>query len=170
MIESTLQPALHTYLQREFPERGKASITDITSLNKGWESDVYRFSVAWGNSVNFPPEQLVLRIFPGNDAYEKSEKEFRALQLLHRVGYPVPRVDRLEQGSTAIGRPFFLMEYIDGQPMWSTMFKGSEERQARLLRLFCSLFTRLHEIDWRPQVEDPLSMNLAERTQSSTAY
>ncbi len=63
----------------------------------------------------------------------KSQKGVRALQLLHRVGYPVPRVDRLEQGSTAIGRPFFLMEYIDGQPMWSTMFKGSEERQARLL-------------------------------------
>jgi aminoglycoside phosphotransferase (APT) family kinase protein len=146
---------LPDYLHRAYPEKGKCIISNLNSLNIGWESDVYGFTVEWKEIDSPTHENLILRIYPGKDAYDKSEKEFRALQLLSKVGYPVPRVDFLERDPECFERPFIIMEQINGEPLWRTMFKGSEERQKHFLSLFCKLLAHLHNIDWRSYVDHP---------------
>jgi hypothetical protein len=45
-------------------------------------------------------------MYPGNDAYEKSAKEFVTMKHLHEVGYPVPQVHHLERENSPWGKPF----------------------------------------------------------------
>ncbi|RPJ45140.1 MAG: hypothetical protein EHM21_09620 [Chloroflexi bacterium] len=146
---------LSDYYPRAFPDRSGAAIHDVIDLNTGWESEVHSFSVDWVQDGLPCSEDLILRIYPGQDAFSKAKKEYEALELLHRAGYPVPRVDRLELDPAPFGKPFLIMERIHGQPMWKPMFHGSWFKQHALRVKFCSLFSRLHTLDWRALVPDP---------------
>lgn len=148
-------PLLQAYFAAAFPEREAPVVTDLVSLNNGWESDVYAFTAAWGPSTQRAREALILRIYPGNDAYEKSGREYRALALLKSAGYPVPRVDKLERDESPFGKPFLIMECVPGRPMWHMMFHSAPWTRKKLLSLFCGLFARLHAIDWRGLVPNP---------------
>ncbi len=148
-------PLLQSYFTAAFPERQAPVVTDLVSLNAGWESDVYSFTASWGPPAQRAREELILRIYPGNDAYEKSDKEYQALALLRSAGYPVPRVDRLERDASPFGKPFLIMERVPGRPMWHMLFHSAPWTRKRLLRLFCGLFVRLHAIDWRSRVPNP---------------
>ncbi len=57
---------------------------------------------------------LILRIYPGADAFDKSGREYPNLNLLNRIGYPVPEAHILEQGSSYLGNPFIIIERIPG--------------------------------------------------------
>ena len=148
-------PLLQSYIAVACPEREAPVVADLVSLNTGWESDVYAFSVTWGPLTQRVREELILRIYPGNDAYEKSGREYNALALLRSAGYPVPRVDKLERDASPFGRPFLIMERVPGRPMWHSMFHSAPWTRKKLLRLFCGLFVRLHAIDWRSSVPNP---------------
>lgn len=146
-MTETILPLLETYLRTVFPERPGIAVNRLQSLNTGWESDVYAFDAAW-NGEEVP---LILRIYPGSDADEKSVREFHNLRVLKKLGYPVPRVDRLETSAASpFGKPFLLMERVPGRGMWGPMFRGAPEERARLLEQFCALFARLHALDPRP--------------------
>ncbi len=149
-------PLLQSYIATAYPERFTLRVTDLVSKNSGWESDVYSFTVTWGPPSQRIREELILRIYPGNDAYEKSQKEYNALALLRSVDYPVPRIDKLERDASPFGKPFLIMERISGRPMWHMMFHSAPWTRKKLMRLFCGLFVRLHTTDWRSHVPDPL--------------
>jgi aminoglycoside phosphotransferase (APT) family kinase protein len=148
-------PLLQSYFAAAFPERAAPVVADLASLNIGWESDIYAFTATWGPPSQRRREELILRIYPGNDAYEKSGKEYDALALLRSAHYPVPRVDKLEREASPFGKPFMIMERIPGRPMWHRMFHSAPWTRKMLLRLFCGLFARLHAIDWRSRVPNP---------------
>ena len=148
-------PLLQSYFAAAFPERAAPVVADLVSLNVGWESDVYAFTAVWGPPAQRVRAALILRIYPGNDAYEKSGKEYDALALLRSAGYPVPRVDRLEREASPFGKPFLIMERVPGRPMWHSMFHSAPWTRKKLLRLFCGLFVRLHALDWRSRLPNP---------------
>ncbi|MGD0005711.1 MAG: phosphotransferase [Anaerolineaceae bacterium] len=148
-------PLLQSYFATAFPEHEEPMLTDLVSLNAGWESDVYSFTATRGPAGQRVREELILRIYPGNDAYEKSGKEYHALALLRSADYPVPRVDKLERDASPFGKPFLIMERVPGRPMWHMMFHSAPWTRKKLMRLFCGLFVRLHAIDWRSRVPNP---------------
>ncbi len=150
-----LLPPLQSYFPSAFPDRIDPQVTGLERLSGGWESDVYAFTAEWGPPGLRQREDLVLRIYPGADAYEKSANEFRNLSLLRRASYPVPRVDCLERDHSPFGQPFIIMERIHGRPMWDAMFHAPRQEKQKRMQQFCGLFARLHAIDWRPLVPNP---------------
>lgn len=131
------------------------------TMNSGWESDVHKFTAEWSGPDGRHREDLVLRIYPGNDAYEKSAHEYESLKFLWKSGYPVPRVDLLERENSPFGKPFIIMEQIKGHGFWHDMFHGSQEEQQKLLTLFCKLFTRLHTLDYRAALPESVPLDAA---------
>jgi aminoglycoside phosphotransferase (APT) family kinase protein len=139
---------LQTYIQNSFVELESPRITDLVNLNSGWESEVYAFQLEYGPREARQQVGRILRIYPGGFSFEKSKGEYEALSNLHQMGYPVPEVYCLEAGGSLLSQPFLIMEEIDGQLLWPLMFRGTPDQQAAWLKLFCSLFVRLHTLDW----------------------
>lgn len=154
---------LQTYYQEKFPSKHNVRIYNLENITTGWESEVYSFVLEHGQPSIREREKLVLRLYAGEGAGEKSAREFHSIQRLHEVGYPVPQVYVLEREQSHFGKPFILMEKIDGQVLWAQMDTANETIRAELIAQFCKLFARLHQLDWRffmeaaeqPKFDDP---------------
>ena len=143
-------PQLLAYYRQTFPQKTNLKIENLVPLNFGWESVIYAFDAITGSEENQQTQRLILRIYPGGNAFEKSAREFDGLKKLFRVGYPVPRVLTLERENSPFdGRPFILMERIEGEIMWSVLDRATPERAAELITQFCKLFVQLHALDWK---------------------
>jgi aminoglycoside phosphotransferase (APT) family kinase protein len=155
-MNDDMQDRLQTYCERVFPAWRDVRVGELVSISEGWESDIYSFDLTHGLGAAREHEGLVLRIYPGDDARHKSAHEFRRMRQLHQVGYPVPQVLVLERENTPFGKPFVIMERIEGQMLWPVLFGPSTEgkRQRELLTLFCGLFVQLHALAWRPFVDE----------------
>jgi aminoglycoside phosphotransferase (APT) family kinase protein len=149
-----MQSRLQAYYTRAFPTKQGAQIRNLISITAGWENEMYSFDVEYGPTGERQREELVLRIYPGDDAHTKSAREFHGMSQLHRAGYPVPQVLLLERGNSPFDKPFVIMDRIEGEVLWSHLFGSPEKKQQELLTLFCELFVRLHTLDWRPFVDD----------------
>ena len=144
------------YLRRAYPQARSLSIRDFAAINSGWENEVYSFTLNEGPFGSRAREELILRIYPGYNALERANKEIQALEGLHRVGYPVPRVFLHDAGETSpFGLPFLLMERIQGRPLADELYHSSSGEKEELIELFCSLLARLHEVNWRAIVPEP---------------
>jgi len=152
---------LQAYIAGALPDRPNSTAHELASISVGWESDVYAFDLESGPPDACQREALVLRVYPGADAYAKSGREFRGMQQLFAAGYPVPRVLALERDASPFGKPFVIMERVEGKTMWEPLFRSSEPQQSERLALFCDLLVRLHRLDWRPFVDDPAAVEQA---------
>jgi aminoglycoside phosphotransferase (APT) family kinase protein len=154
-MSSDLQPqrrqaALNAY-RAAFPDRQDVQVANWLSMTSGWENEMYSFDVEYGPPTARCREGLVLRVYPGDDAYAKSAHEFHHLRQIRSAGYPVPEVLLLERDAS--DKPFVIMERIEGHSLWPVMFHAPEGSQQALLSLFCELLVRLHRLDWQPFAE-----------------
>jgi len=149
-----LPSRLQAAIARSFPEYEGPQVNDLVCLNSGWESDVYAFRLDYKMDGERGQRDLVLRMYPGGYAAVKARDEYRALAMLHRMGYPVPEVYRVETSGDSLGQPFLIMERVEGVSLWLLMFDGPMEQRDDWLRLFCKLFVQLHSLDWRPYLPE----------------
>ncbi|MFZ5827635.1 MAG: phosphotransferase family protein [Bacillota bacterium] len=118
----------------------QGTVGEVRSISTGWETEVYAFSL---NDV-----PMVLRLYQGSHVASRAENEFRMLEHLGRVGYPVPRADRFEPDPSLFGGPFLLMERVEG----SLLGRRFREHPRETIEQLCRLMVRLHGMDWKPFV------------------
>jgi aminoglycoside phosphotransferase (APT) family kinase protein len=148
-MDEIVQNQLQAYYRERLPGMAAARITGVEPLTEGWESIIYAFELAAGPGEGSPAQGLILRLYPGSDASFKSKREFEGMQVLHRLGYPVPQVFHLEREYSPFGRPFVIMERIAGEMLWRVLDRAAPERANALITRFCELFVQLHALDWR---------------------
>jgi len=147
---SVIKNQLEDYYRLASPHYQEAKVSNLVSINEGWESIIYAFDLIPDPQKQDPIQHLILRIYPGTDAQDKSHREYDGLQVLYQAGYPVPQVFALEcDNSPFEGRPFLLMERIPGEMMWPVLDRSQPDRAAGLITQFCELFVQLHNLDWR---------------------
>lgn len=154
-MDSALRERLRRACAAALPDRAKVEIENLTEISSGWESEMYVYDLVHGPDGGRRREGQVLRLYPGDSAEHVSEREYRGLGTLHRLGYPVPRVFHLERDRHVLGKPFVLMERIEGEPLMRLWMQATPEQHGQFLITFCSLLVRLHRLDWRPFVADP---------------
>jgi aminoglycoside phosphotransferase (APT) family kinase protein len=146
-----LDPAAITEALTEYVRRGlagpRATVTDVRHLSEGWETVIHAFVLADEDTGR--REDLVLRAYPGQYAAYKAQAEYQVMLALERAGYPVPHLHTLELDPTVLGRPFLLMERIDGGPASRTIFPAPVSERSRLFGDFAGLLHRMHSLDWR---------------------
>jgi aminoglycoside phosphotransferase (APT) family kinase protein len=147
-VDSIQQYSLQQYLIETLEDPG-VRVSPPAYLNAGWESDLYTFTLEAGPGGRQRAE-WVLRLYNGEGATAKAQREAQALRHLHAAGYPVPRVLAVETAATPLGRPLLMMERIVGEQMWALFERSALERRKELLTLFCHLLVQLHALDWRP--------------------
>jgi aminoglycoside phosphotransferase (APT) family kinase protein len=148
-----MRDALLQYCQRSLPIR-QPEISELTRISDGWENEVFSFTLTHEEDGARKSEDLILRVYPGDRATEKSSHEFDVLKRLHAAGFPVPRVLALEADYSPLGRPFVIMEKIEGQPLGPVIGRSAFDRKRALIERFCQMFVDLHALDWRTFVSD----------------
>ncbi len=152
--ESEIQQQLLTYYRRKFPHTD-TQISHFSRIAEGWETEIYSFVLTHKPEKSRTHKDLILRVYPGEDALQKSEKEFHVMNQLYKMGFPVPELFTLEKDTSFLGNPFVIMEYIKGKSMWSVLAESSTQKTQELLTLFCALFRDLHTLSWEPFAADP---------------
>jgi aminoglycoside phosphotransferase (APT) family kinase protein len=145
-----LQARLKTYYVEDLGYPPGTQISNVENIQAGWESDIFAFDLQYGGESSLQSLDLILRIYPGEDAHEKSEREFHSLKLLDRAGYPVPGALFLERQNSPFGQPFIIIERIPGQVLWPLLFSSQGDINLDLLNSFIGLFVNLHQLDWQP--------------------
>jgi aminoglycoside phosphotransferase (APT) family kinase protein len=157
-MDQDIAIALQDYIAKTFKGKGGVKIQNLKAINQGWESVIYAFDMA--PKGNLQHGNLILRIYPGEDAYQKSLREFKGLQHLYEVGYPVPKVYNLERDNSPFGKPFILMERIEGEMLWPVLDRSTLEVASALVTKMCALFVQLHSLDWHEFVPEEEQSNL----------
>jgi aminoglycoside phosphotransferase (APT) family kinase protein len=152
LIDNEIQSNLLSYIRQTNPIKQISNLTKITS---GWENEVYSFTAEYSDRKT----DLILRIYPGDHAEWKSEREFNGIKRLYEVGFPVPKVHALEHDLSIFGKPVIIMEKINGREGWKVIDKSYGKERDRLINQFCQIFANLHSLDWRLIHPDPLPYN-----------
>jgi len=122
-------------------------------IDKGWESEIYIYTLTYGPKTDRTSVKRALRLLTGAD-FAGAKGEYRTLSLLRKAGYPVPQVYELGEPGQTFERPFIIMQYIEpGERAYRLPQTTDEDQQP--LRAFIALFRQLHTLDWRPFVENP---------------
>ena len=145
-LDADLSARLRAYYERTLPGRAQ-SIAGFRRLAAGWECEVFAFDLLDGRDRAQP---LVLRLYTGPEARGKAEHEFGVMRYLQGVGYPVPHVYLLELDSAVLGRPFVIMDRVDGELLSPVMHRAPFARKRELIARFVQLLVDLHSLDWRP--------------------
>ncbi|HET9912189.1 MAG TPA: aminoglycoside phosphotransferase family protein [Anaerolineales bacterium] len=132
---------LSVYLASRYSD---VAISTFDFLVSGFESDIYTFQIQRSNSV----KSYILRLFTGAGATKKLAQESRALSLLHKADYPVPALFLQETNPEILGKPFEIIERLEGQALWPVLTTAAVHQQGQLLARFGSLLAQLHKLDW----------------------
>ena len=145
----TLVDHLSRYIASRYAD---AVIADFNFLVSGFESEIYTFDLQRSDSS---PKTFILRLFTGEGATEKLIREARGLSLLQKAGYPVPALLLQETEPGILGKPFEIIERLEGQALWPVLATAESHQQGQLLSRFGSLLAQLHRLDWRLFTENP---------------
>ena len=151
MPRTTITP-IRAALRRlyETGPRPAARLAACEKIAEGWECDVFCFVLETGHGRERERRPFILKVYLGDRADEKSRRELDFLALLGEAGAPVPAVLRSGGGDSPLGRPFLVLERIEGRLAGEVFGETAPENRPTLVTLFCRLLIDLHTLDWRP--------------------
>ena len=153
-MTTPLKDRLSAYIASQYPD---AAVSDVDFLVSGFESEIHTFPLQRSGSS---PKHYILRLFMGQGTAEKLAREAKALSLLQRAGYPVPALLLQEADPAILGKPFEIIERLEGQALWPVLASAEPSQQGKLLSGFGALLAQLHQLDWCAFTEEPEPYNV----------
>jgi len=137
--------ALEAYLLVKL--EGFSAITRVAQFAGGQSNPTYRLEVSMGSEAR----TLVLRRKPPGQLLPSAhavDREFRVMQALGKVGFPVAETLLLCEDAAVIGTPFFLMQHLQGRIFWNPALPELERDARRAIFLaMASTLADLHRVD-----------------------
>lgn len=143
----SIEVGLLEYYKNRHRDREGLAISDIEEITMGWETELHRFDVEFWRAGRKHVEKRVVRLYQGGHASRKAAYEFGVMSRLLEAGYPVPEVYLLEIDTGIVGKPFVIMERVEGLNMDVAIRGGSEKDLQRMINLLVGLFVDLHRLD-----------------------
>lgn len=159
---SLIAKGLSNYYIKKYPEKVNLTISEVEDITSGWETEIHTFIIEFEEDGRQIREERVIRLYPGFKSAEKAAHEFRVINRLLEVGYPVPEVYQLDTDGIDLGKPFIIMEWVKGRNMLDELPECSEERLEQLMGVFIKLLVDLHSLDVSlvfPDREDTNTIN-----------
>lgn len=161
----SIEAGLLEYYRRRHPEREDVVISQFEEITMGWETELYSFNVGFRRDGREIEEGRVVRLYQGGHASSKAAQEFGVMSRLLDAGYPAPEVYLLEIDAGILGKPFVIMELVEGVNMDAAIRGGSEKDLQRMMSLLIGLFVGLHRLDVSlvfPEREDTTTLSYIE--------
>jgi aminoglycoside phosphotransferase (APT) family kinase protein len=158
MEEAELTTRLAGYIAGQMPQARDVAVTEVARITGGASRQTYRFTLSWTEADGQARRRgLILRRDPADSLIDTERRvEFEAYRAFHGTGVPVPEMLWLEEGSEALGSPFFVAEEIAGfqagpGALWSSPY----------LETHAALGARKWEILGQIARADPAAIGLA---------
>lgn len=140
-----LQAQLTDYARTLLPPNVDARAAELERLNISPASEVYRFGLHYEEQGLSRTQTFIIKLYDNTpDGMDRALKERHALFNLRGAHYPVPGVLAIEVENSPLGRPFVIMEHIDGQTFAEAFAHADTARRAELIAQFVNLMTDLH--------------------------
>jgi aminoglycoside phosphotransferase (APT) family kinase protein len=121
-------------------------IAAVEQFKGGQSNPTYRFSDATGKKYVLrrkPPGKLL----PSAHAVDR---EFRVIESLFKVNFPVARPHVLCQDESVIGTIFYVMDFVEGRVLWDQSLPGMTKAQrAEIWGELNRVISLLHQIDYK---------------------
>lgn len=143
------------------PGLGEAVVHEVDEATSGagWSNETYKVSLTPHPGAAL--ERLILRLPPAGEGLLKDYdvvRQFHTMKSLEGVeGYPVVRVRWLEKQPQFLERPFYMMEFVEGQtphdkPLYITsgwVAGATDEQRRTLWTSTIETVANLARVDWR---------------------
>jgi aminoglycoside phosphotransferase (APT) family kinase protein len=149
------EPIVRTWLTERLGADAPVTINRFNQMSIGQSNETFLLDVAYEMRGRVERAELVLRTTPGGpglvEPYDMA-KQFTVMRALAASNVPVPSVRWLEEDELLLGRPFFVMDKLEG-----TVFEyivpdyvrgGGSEKLRRMSENFVGAFADLHRWDW----------------------
>lgn len=124
----------------------KATNIKITNFKKirGGMNEVYAFSIILFHKGKTMLLKLILKLYEDRMT---AEKEYLTLKTLKYAGFLVPHVYILEKNENLLGRPFIIMEKIDGKNIKDYIKNLSTKEIFNFFEQLAETLASLHKLD-----------------------
>lgn len=103
--------------------------------------------------VSYGQRRLVLRKRPAGAVASSAhavDREYRIMQALAAIDFPVPRMRVLHNGPKVVGTAFYMMDRVEGRVFADCALPGVAPAQRREMYLdMARTLARLHSVDWQ---------------------
>jgi len=133
---------LNDYLERVVPHFQE--VRSLAPFAAGRSNPTFLLEAASGRYVlRTRPRGAVL------STAHQIDREFRVLQALQYTDVPVPKVLHLCSDDTVIGRPFYLMTFLEGRiEEDAALPRESPSQRSIMFEAAVDALARLHSVDW----------------------
>lgn len=127
-------------MYEEIENKLGGKIQGVKVLKSGWSGEI--ISINLSNCTN---KYIIKTYKSSTEGLENIKREWMGLNLLYNANYSVPRpiLNSYENNSD----PYFVMEEIEGDNLWTCYTKSSNEDKGILLDKFVEAFYKLHQLD-----------------------
>jgi aminoglycoside phosphotransferase (APT) family kinase protein len=134
---------LHAYMRANV--EGYSGTLAVEQFRGGQSNPTYRLSAAGRHYVL--RRKPLGKLLPSAHAVER---EFRVIEALHRVGFPVARPYALCEEEGVIGTAFYIMDCVEGRVLWDQALPGMDPAQRfAIWDELNRVIALLHTIDYR---------------------
>lgn len=146
-----MKQRLEVYLKARFPQRKELSVVEMERPTIGVSHENYLVTVSWREAQGPVSENLYIRMEPGFgrtvEDYDFTP-QYEALKILYETEVPVPKVHWVETDDKLLGRPFGVMEKLEGEVL-ITSFREHPEHQEQLRKDYVETIAKMHGLDWQ---------------------
>ena len=150
-----MEEKLRDYFSTKLPDKKGLVVEQLIRMTEGFSYETFLCTAKWEEGQTIISQDFVIRMEPeyGPVPPYDVEKQYRLLKILENTLVPVPRVYWLEKDEKILGKPFFLMEKVEGEiPIpWKTDKRTSfadPAQKERMAEEFVKVLAQIHTVDW----------------------
>jgi aminoglycoside phosphotransferase (APT) family kinase protein len=116
--KGSLKESLYHWLKEQFEQRCELQISELATPEAGASNETLLFEIQWQESGVQHSQGLVARLEPqGQGLFPEYDLQlqYRAMDRLRDTEVKVPNMIALETDGAVLGRPFYLMERLQGR-------------------------------------------------------
>lgn len=156
-----LRSGLQSWLQQQFPQRQQLTISDFTRPAAGASNETLLFDISWTDQGQTRSQALVARLEAGGEGvfpeYDLA-LQYRSMERLKDTDVRVPVMVGIELDTAVLGKPFYIMEHLEGRYMadnppyqmegWLT--EESPENCGAIWENALRQLGAVNRVDWQP--------------------
>lgn len=144
------------FLKSKMPDAKNVQISELWKSTEGFSYQTYTFRADWTEKGKKVSKKLVIRTEPEEGLVPPYDvrPQYFAQEALAGSNVPVPHVFWLEMDPHVTGKPFYMMDWIEGDVPIPWGFLADEKYKNPVIRKqmgdhFIEVLANIHNFDWK---------------------